>query len=329
MKKKSNKKHKKSSAIYKYIIFSLITIIIALSAFIGGYILNQKQSQKEIKKYQNTLTLMQQKINQLSKEIQQQKTQKQNISYNNSEIIDFLQAANKNKKINQIKIHKKIKTKKPKLVIIIDDVAFRYEVNLIKSIPFKITPSFFPPTKNHPFTTIYAKSFKDYMVHVPMQAINYPHPEPKTLLITDSYAVIKHRIDTIKKEFPKAHFINNHTGSRFTANLQAMNYLFIALKKDNLGFVDSMTTPYSKSKIVDKIYHIPLFQRDIFLDNIQNPTYIKNQLKKAIAIAKKRGYAIAIGHPHKVTLETLKNSKKLLNQVDVIYIDELTKYAKN
>ena len=329
MKKKSNKKHKKSSAIYKYIIFSLITIIIALSAFIGGYILNQKQSQKEIKKYQNTLTLMQQKINQLSKEIQQQKTQKQNISYNNSEIIDFLQASNKNKKINQIKIHKKIKTKKPKLVIIIDDVAFRYEVNLIKSIPFKITPSFFPPTKNHPFTTIYAKSFKDYMVHVPMQAINYPHPEPKTLLITDSYAVIKHRIDTIKKEFPKAHFINNHTGSKFTANLQAMNYLFIALKKDNLGFVDSMTTPYSKSKIVDKIYHIPLFQRDIFLDNIQNPIYIKNQLKKAIAIAKKRGYAIAIGHPHKVTLETLKNSKKLLNQVDVIYIDELTKYAKN
>ncbi len=329
MKKKSNKKNKKSNSIYKYIIFSLLTIIIALSAFIGGYILNQKQSQKEIKKYQNTLTLMQQKINQLSKEIQNQKIKKQTISYKNSEIIDFLQATNKKQNIKPAQINKKINTKKPKLVIIIDDVAFRYEVNLIKSIPLKITPSFFPPTKNHPFTAIYAKSFKDYMVHVPMQAINYPHPEPKTLLVTDNYAIIKKRIDTIKKDFPKAHFINNHTGSKFTANLQAMNYLFIALKKDHLGFVDSMTTPYSKSKIVDKIYHIPLFQRDIFLDNIQNPTYIRNQLKKAIAIAKKRGYAIAIGHPHKITLETLKNSKKLLSQVDVIYIDELEKYAKN
>jgi len=57
---------------------------------------------------------------------------------------------------------------KPKLVIIIDDVSFRSHVRAIKSLPFKITPSFFPPNKMHPNTPIYAREFKDYMVHVPI-----------------------------------------------------------------------------------------------------------------------------------------------------------------
>ena len=323
---KKRKKQTKTNNFPKYIIAFLIAIILALSGFIAGYLFNQKESKKEISNYQNTLLSLQEKIDKLSKEIKKYKT-------SNTEAIDFMQN-NKNNipelsfNINPIKIPIK-KTKKPKLVIIIDDVAFKYEVKMIKSIPYKITPSFFPATTNHPNTPFYAKYFKDYMVHMPMEAFNFAHPEPKTLLISDSYKTIKKRIDIIKKEFPKAKFINNHTGSKFTSNLQAMNYLFIALKKDNLGFVDSKTTPLSKSFIVDKIHHIPLFSRDIFLDNEENPTYIRNQLKKAIKIAKKRGYAIAIGHPHKITLETIKNSKDLLNQVDVITIDELAKYAKN
>ncbi len=337
--KKSKKTKKTSFSFYKYLIFGLLITVIALGAFITGYILNEKKSQKEIKNYQKTLITLQNKIDKLSYEIKSYKKQKtKKINFNqkqntqNSEIIDYLQALKNHKNkplIQHTEKNKKIKTNKPKLVIIIDDVAFKNEVKMIKSIPYHITPSFFPGTKNHPNTPLYAKKFKDYMVHVPMEAINFAHPEPKTLLANDNYNTIKSRIDEIKKEFPRVHFINNHTGSKFTSDLEAMNYLFIALKKDNLGFVDSKTTPDSKGYTVEKIHNIPFFQRDIFLDNRQNPPYIRNQLKKAIKIAKKRGYAIAIGHPHKTTLQTIKNSKDLLNQVDVITIDELAKYAKN
>ena len=161
------------------------------------------------------------------------------------------------------------------------------------------------------------------MVHLPMQAMHYPHTEPDTLDVNNNYQTIKNRIDLIKKEFPRVKFINNHTGSKFTANSQAMNKLFKALKKDNLGFLDSRTTPFTKAKKVDKIYKIPMYSRDIFLDNKENSEYIQNQLEKAVRIAKKRGYAIAIGHPHKVTLTTLKNSANILKDVKVVYIDEL------
>lgn len=330
MKRKSSKSKKKKSVLsfQKFVIFILTILIFILIGFISGYLLNEKKSQKEIKKYQNTLQLLQQKVNKLSKEIE--KTQIQ-PTIKNSEIIDLINTSGeiKEKKSNTSVINHKFQVKKPKLVIIIDDVAFKYEVNLIKQIPYHITPSFFPPTKRHPFTPLYAKEFNDYMVHVPMEAFNFAHPEPNTLQADSSYEIIKKRIDSIKTEFPKAKFINNHTGSKFTSTFSAMSNLFEVLKEDKLGFVDSKTTPLSKSKEADKIYKIPLFSRNIFLDNEENPEYIRNQLKKAIEIAKKKGYAIAIGHPHKITLETLKNSKDLLNRVDVIYIDELAKYAKN
>ncbi len=332
MKKKrsSSKKKKSVFSFQKLIIFILITVILILIGFIGGYLLNETKSQKEIKKYQNTLQILQQKVNALSKEIKKAKIQTKPV-IRNSEILDLINPYEKinEKKSNTSAINQKFSIKKPKLVIIIDDMAFKYEVNLIKQIPYHITPSFFPATKRHPFTPLYAKEFRDYMVHVPMQAFNYAHPEPNTLQANSSFATIQNRINIIKKEFPRVKFINNHTGSKFTSDFSAMSKLFEVLKEDHLGFVDSMTTRFSKSEEVDKIYKIPLFKRDIFLDDKENPEYIRNQLKKAIEIAKKRGYAIAIGHPHKITLETLKNSKDLLNQVDVIYIDELAKYAKN
>jgi len=212
---------------------------------------------------------------------------------------------------------------KSKLVIIIDDVSFRWQVNKIKAIPFKITPSFLPPSKIHPNTHIYAKTFSNYMIHLPLEAIHFSAPESNTLSVKDSYQTILKRVKYVKDLFSKAKFINNHTGSTFTANKESMIKLFRALKNENLGFVDSKTTPYSKSKEAKEVYDIPLFSRNIFLDNKINSQYIQNQLKKAIKIAKKRGYAIAIGHPHPITLATLKNSKELLKDIEVVYIDEL------
>ena len=322
----------KKNRVLKTVAFSLVGIILLLSGFILGYVANKTESKKEITSCKNNIFLLQEKIEKLKKELSKSNEEKE-IKVVNSEIIDYLQSTKQKKQTTQplsTHPHKSIqKNKKPKLVIIIDDVAFKYQVSLIKQIPFHITPSFFPPNKIHPKTYIYAKEFKSYMVHVPMQAFHFQKPEPNTLEINNSLKSIENRISLIKEEFPNAHFINNHTGSKFTSNYEAMKKLFKALKENNLGFVDSKTTHLIQSYNVNKIYHIPLFSRNIFLDNKEDKKYILNQLKKAIEIAKKRGYAIAIGHPHKITLETLKNAKNLLTQVDVIYIDELAKYAKN
>jgi len=325
----------KKTKLLKFIAIILVILVVGLSSFILGFLINESSTKKEIEKYKNDILTLQEKIDKLSKELKSKNQILPTIpniketKYKNSEIADFITATNSTNTTEITPPITKIITKKPKLVIIIDDVAFKSEVKMIKQIPFKITPSFFPVTKHHPFTPFYAKNFPVYMVHLPMEAMNYPHPEPDTMNVNWNYLQIKNRIEKIKKEFPKVYFINNHTGSKFTSNYSAMKKLFKVLKEENLGFVDSKTTPYSKAKSVDKIYHIPLLSRNIFLDNKLNKNYIREQLKKAVKIAKKRGYAIAIGHPHKITLMTLKNSADILKNVDVVYINELEKYAKN
>ena len=321
-------KKKKKNPVYKYIIFSLLGSIIALSSLLVYVISEKKSVEKKISYQENAIKKLEQKISLLEEELKKrekkEEIKKEFLTFSiPSEAKDY-ELSLKNSNITQQKHQTSIlKTDIPKLVIIIDDMAFKYQVNLLKQIPFKITPSFFPPTKKHPNTPKYANDFPHYMVHLPMEAMHFNKPEPNTLLSTDSIITIENRIKYIKELFPNAKFINNHTGSKFTSNYEAMYKLFYTLKENNLGFVDSKTTPHSKSTLVNKTFHIPLFSRNIFLDNKADKFYIRNQLKKAIRIAKKRGYAIAIGHPHKITLETLKNSPDLLSQVKVIYIDEL------
>jgi polysaccharide deacetylase 2 family uncharacterized protein YibQ len=325
--RKTSKKKKKSTNYYKYVIIALLIVIAGLAGFLASYVYMQKEFKTAIKKQQNVIKTLEKKISKLEKETKKSPP---------SESFDYEQALKqiKKEKIIPPKIQSPVKTvkkehklNKPLLVIILDDVSFKWQTKAIKSIPYKITPSFFPPTSRHPNTPKLAQSFPVYMVHVPMQALHFNKPEPNTLNVGDSYSKIKSVIDEVKILFPRAKFINNHTGSKFTADTQSMKLLFKALKSDHIGFVDSKTTPLSKSRIAEKYYKIPLFSRNVFLDNKPDINYIQNQLKKAVEIAQKRGYAIAIGHPHKTTIEALKKSSDILKSVKVVYINELAKYT--
>ena len=111
--------------------------------------------------------------------------------------------------------------------------------------------------------------------------------------------------------------------SVFTENEEAVDKLFRALKKYNFIFVDSRTSAKSVAKKYAKKYDMPYIVRNTFIDNDRDFKSIQNQLKKAIEIAKKQGYAIAIGHPHTVTLEVLKDSKSLFKEVEPIFINQL------
>ena len=249
-----------------------------------------------------------------------------------SEAMDYKKSLESHKPIKPPKKSQNtlvVKSKKPLLAIIIDDVAYKGEVKNIKMLPFKVTPSFFPPTKRHPDTPKLAKEFSFYMVHLPLQALHYPHPESKTLLITNSQKDIDSRIKNIKRWFPRDKFVNNHTGSRFTSDDKAMIKLFKALNKNRMIFIDSRTSADTVAPKVAKIFHKKLLSRDIFIDNIADISYIRGQLKKAVKKAKKNGYAIAIGHPHPKTFEALRKSKSLFKDVKLVYVSTIYENIKS
>lgn len=319
-KRTSSKKSNKFNPFYLKI-FLIVVVLISVSGVLS-YFFYKKGFEDGYKK---ASLIAQSKIESIKKE--------KNIL---SEIEDYKKSIRLHNKINHIQNYKKKNvviqknktinkkaSNKPKLAIIIDDVSFGYQVKALKSLHMVLTPSFFPPTKRHPFTPKYAKEFNFYMVHLPLEAKNYPYPEPKTLQITSTKEDIEKRIKNVVRWFPKVEYLNNHTGSTFTANKEAMERLIKVLNEYHIQFVDSRTTSKTKVKEVEREFGGKYIGRDVFLDNKQNVDYIKGQLKRAVKIAKIKGYAIAIGHPHPATIKALRESKDILKNVELIYVKQL------
>ncbi len=225
------------------------------------------------------------------------------------------------KKKIEIKVQKKVK-KLPKLAIIMDDIGFFEQALKLKEIPFPITPSIFPSNVNYPNTPKIAKIFKYHMVHFPMEAYKYKNIKEEAILVSDTLEFVDKKVQKMKKNFPDAIAINNHTGSKFTCDLDAMDMFFSVLTKYDIEFIDSKTTSDTKCLEAGELYDRRVLQRDIFLDNVDDYEYIRIQIKKAVDIAKRDGEAIAICHPKDVTFEVLKNSADLFKDVELVYINE-------
>jgi uncharacterized protein len=210
-----------------------------------------------------------------------------------------------------------------KLVIIMDDVSYAHDVAAIRSTGLPLVMSFLPPSPRHPDSAQLAVSVPGYMVHLPMEAVAYNQEEPVTLRVTDSIETIEKQIRLIKHLYPNARYINNHTGSKFTSDEPAMSRLIGVMKDSGLIFVDSRTIAASKAKSVESKYGLRYLGRDVFLDHEDGVANVKKQIRNAVAIAKRHGSAIAIGHPRPDTIQALKESKDILSQVQIVRIDQI------
>ncbi len=322
----------KNTKFLHYIIWALTAIALAIAFFLGGYYLGYnnakvKFSQQEkvekqkrlalLKKLEQSAKVENKSVNKRLKEI----LKNDKITYTSaSHEIDDASLANPPK----VKTTKKVVyDKKPKLAIIIDDVSTKRQVQAIKSLHIPLTMSFLPPSAARPNSAKLAAKERFYMVHLPMEAMHFNKEEPYTMRVSDTQHEVLQRVKKIKQLFPRVRYINNHTGSKFTADEIAMNRLIYAFSKYNIKFVDSRTTAQTKAPKVLKNFGLKYVHRDVFLDHHSDKAYIKEQIKRAISLAKKHGHAIAIGHPHKNTLQALYESKQLLQQVDLVQVDKI------
>jgi polysaccharide deacetylase 2 family uncharacterized protein YibQ len=212
---------------------------------------------------------------------------------------------------------------KPQLVLIIDDVSHSRQLQVIRSLPYHITPSIFPPSQVNSRSNLLAKGLRHYMIHLPLESGSAKMNRfAKTLFVDDGPEKIRKRVEEIRRLFPGGRYVNNHTGSVFTSNYGAMSHLYGDLKKKGFVFLDSRTTGRSVVRKVAGDYKSPYLARDVFIDNVQKRDAILAQLRKAVRIAKKRGYAIAIGHPHRATFDALRRAGGILSQVETVYFDE-------
>jgi polysaccharide deacetylase 2 family uncharacterized protein YibQ len=99
--------------------------------------------------------------------------------------------------------------------------------------------------------------------------------------------------------------INNHMGSRFTQSRDGMRVVLQEIKNRGLLFIDSRTIADSVGGKLAAELGVPHADRDVFLDNEQEAAAVEQQLARTEEVARRRGYAIAIGHPHDATIAAL------------------------
>jgi len=119
------------------------------------------------------------------------------------------------------------------------------------------------------------------------------------------------------QDIPHMVGINNHMGSRLTTNPIAMRWVMETIRKHPFFFVDSRTSAKTVAADIASSYRIPNLSRDVFLDHEQTRGFIQKQFKKLIKIAKETGTALAIGHPHKGTVEYLTRALTKLDEKGV------------
>jgi polysaccharide deacetylase 2 family uncharacterized protein YibQ len=116
--------------------------------------------------------------------------------------------------------------------------------------------------------------------------------------------------------------LNNHEGSRFTADSAALAPVMATLKARHLFFFDSRTGPGSKVGAAAAAAGVMTAGRDIFLDDDQSAAAVSAELEMLAREAKRSGVAIAIGHPHDLTLKLLAAWLAKDHGVTLVPLDE-------
>lgn len=218
--------------------------------------------------------------------------------------------------------------------IIIDDVGNNYEHGqTIINFPASVTLAILPQTQfaRQLATEAHHKN-KEVMLHLPLQSIAHHKSSPGTLKLHMTHKQFKKQLQENLASVPYLSGINSHMGSLLTQHPGHMDWLMAEVANlDNMYFIDSLTSIKSVVTEIASDYQIPTLARDVFLDPDFKPETIRKQFDRFIQIAKKKGHAIAIGHPHPTTLSFLKqNLKKLAaNGIELVPISKLLELRGN
>lgn len=208
--------------------------------------------------------------------------------------------------------------KRPMLAIIIDDLGDEKEIaEKFLALDGPLTYSVLPGS---PFQNEIAEKAHQnggqVMLHQPMEPRGYPENDPGPgALLSDMSAderigILEQHLDAL----PHVKGVNNHMGSKMSEDSAHMNQILSILKKRGLYYIDSRTTPESRSLSSARLFQVPFAERDVFIDHVSDPAFIRGQLKQLVAMAEEEGMAVGIAHPYPVTYEVLAEEMPRLKQ---------------
>ena len=220
--------------------------------------------------------------------------------------------------------------KMPIVAIIIDDIGYDRKIadkfiGLDANITFSVLP-------HSPFARQIVDSAQknniEIMLHLPMEPIEYPmvKPGPGALLTSMSPDQLINTLNDDLDFIPSIRGVNNHMGSKITAESDRMNQIFSILKKRDLFFIDSRTTAKTTCRSSARLLKLSFAERNVFIDHMQTPDFIRKQLKRLLHDAIQHGEAVGIAHPYLITynifsemLPDIKKKVKLVSASAIVH----------
>ena len=226
----------------------------------------------------------------------------------------------------------KISQARKRVAILIDDIGYDlsplYELLKIDaSLTFAILPHY---AHSVDAANILHRAKREILLHLPMEPHTFPDENPGmgALLMSMSDRQIKEEVDKDLDAIPHLSGVNNHMGSKFMEDEAKLSIVFTQLKKRNLFFVDSRTTPLSRGPKIARKLGLPFATRKVFIDNDNNDymTIFRNLTASIDREFDNNSEAVVmIGHPHLKTIQALKEAIPVLKArgIDIVPVSEL------
>jgi len=195
--------------------------------------------------------------------------------------------------------------------IVIDDFGYRNDeisdgfLELDARLTYAIIPG-------HRYSTSFGEkaveSGHEVIVHMPMENTGKTYGEEEFVLMTAmDNETIQRRLNSAIEEIPTAIGMNNHQGSKASADQNIMSNVAKVMKERGFFFLDSRTTIETIGETTMEVFGVPTARRNIFLDNEDDEEKIEKQLMKLVKRSEEVGSAIGIGHVKPKTLNVLSD----------------------
>ncbi|MFW5776981.1 MAG: divergent polysaccharide deacetylase family protein [Spirochaetota bacterium] len=137
---------------------------------------------------------------------------------------------------------------------------------------------------------------KEILLHLPMEAESGADPGPGAIRTDLSAEEVAARVGDDLASVPGAIGVNNHMGSKATADAVLMRTVLGALHDRDLFFLDSRTSAATTGRTVAAEVGIPFAERAVFLDHERTREAILGSLAHALELSGEGEPVVMIGH---------------------------------
>ncbi|MCQ8184207.1 divergent polysaccharide deacetylase family protein [Parvularcula maris] len=199
---------------------------------------------------------------------------------------------------------------RPVIAIVIDDLGLgRAKFEAVNALPFPVTLAFLPYGEEAQAMLDDTSPRHEAMLHMPMEPTVRLHDAGPSVVMTGSANEVRRGVRRNLAMLTGYRGVNNHTGSKLTADRSAMRTVLQTLASQDLYFLDTRTTPRSVSADLASETGAVVLQANRFLDGGMGKLgagHVRRQLEALEAEATRDGAAIGVGHPYPETLAVLK-----------------------